>query len=198
MGGLCNECNKGGELLATGQLSNSSPNHQCTYPAHAFKNSNNLCLPLYSFVHQTTCLSFYKSHKTDFLRPVWKQIPRHLPSGPIQHTIAQLCFILWCIHVVPAHYEAKIVVMPTPQVNCNISLSLWIQLVSMPLMGLVYPKASMYNLPFFPPGTITVMLAQYYGLILCRGGIQKEANRSTMRPLHKNSICTFCLQSFLH
>ena len=35
MGGLfipTNEGNKGGELLATGQLSNSSPNHDHTHP----------------------------------------------------------------------------------------------------------------------------------------------------------------------
>ena len=44
-GGLCtptNECSKGEELLATGQLSNSSPNHNHTHPTHIQMEKHNL------------------------------------------------------------------------------------------------------------------------------------------------------------
>ena len=52
-----NGCSKGGELLATGQLSNSSPNHHPTQSTHI--QTNKFCWLLYSFVHQTKGLSFY-------------------------------------------------------------------------------------------------------------------------------------------
>ena len=51
-----NECSKGGELFATGQLSNSSPNHDHTH--RTCLQTSILCLPLYSFVHQTKGLLF--------------------------------------------------------------------------------------------------------------------------------------------
>ena len=56
-----NECSKGGELLATVQLSNSSPNLHHTRPTHI--QTSKLCLPLYSFKHQTKDLLFYKPHR---------------------------------------------------------------------------------------------------------------------------------------
>ena len=54
-------CSEGGELLATGQLSNSSPNHHHTHPTHI--QTSKLCLPLYSFVNQTKDLLFNKFHR---------------------------------------------------------------------------------------------------------------------------------------
>ena len=42
------ECSGGGELLATEQVSSSSPNHHHTYPTHI--HTNKLCLPLIALI----------------------------------------------------------------------------------------------------------------------------------------------------
>ena len=73
VGGLCmptNECSKGGELLAIVQHSNNYPNHHHTRPP--FTRQMAFCSTSLG-----TCL-----------------FPRHWPPRPIQHTTAQLCFIL--------------------------------------------------------------------------------------------------------
>ena len=94
--GLCicmptNKCSKGGKLLAIGQLTDSSQNHHHTHPMHIL--TSKLCLPLYSFVYLTRNLLFYKSHRClgTCLKTGGSQT---LPPGPIQHTTAQLCYIL--------------------------------------------------------------------------------------------------------
>ena len=83
VGGLClptNEYSKGGELLATGQLSLTNRS------LNAY--SDKLCLLLYSLVHQTKGLSFYKCHR--FLGTCLKTDtgPRAYPTYYLQHNSA--------------------------------------------------------------------------------------------------------------
>ena len=85
-----NGCSKGGELLATGQPSSGSTNNHHTHQTYI--QTSKLCLPLYSFVHQTKGLLFYRSQSV--LGPLWRKVPRHPPqslSNTLQHNSALFC-----------------------------------------------------------------------------------------------------------
>ena len=82
VGGLCfptTECSKGGELLASGQLSKSSPNHHHTYPTHIQKTQTlpaiHCCTPLF-----TKQNAFCSTSVIGVLGPVWRQAPKHLTA----------------------------------------------------------------------------------------------------------------------
>ena len=89
-GGICilptNECSKAGELLATGQLSNSFPNHYdmlnvCdndyhTHPTYLDTSKLCHCTPLF-----TKQKAFCSTSLIGILEPVWGQVPRHPPRA---------------------------------------------------------------------------------------------------------------------
>ena len=73
---LCSKC---GELLATGQLSNSSPNHRHIHQ-HIFRQAHFACHCTPLFTRQK---AFCSTSLIGVLGPVCRQVPRHRPLVPI-------------------------------------------------------------------------------------------------------------------
>ena len=67
------------------------PPPMISHMQHAFRQANFAChsTPLF-----TKWKAFHSACLIGVLGPVWRQVSRHWPPGPIQHTTAQLCFIL--------------------------------------------------------------------------------------------------------
>ena len=102
-GGLClptSKCSRVGELLATGQLSISSPNHDHTHPTCL--QTAKLCLPLYSLVHKQKAFCF-----TNLIGVGDLPEDRFPDIGPMAYTTNFITFMLYFVMIVAPQHEEK-------------------------------------------------------------------------------------------